>query len=224
MKLCYHPISTTGSPVMLFAAESRIPLELPVVDLFTGEHTPPTYAALNPNNLVPALEDGNFILTGNSATLKYLADKTDSPAYPKDLQRRARVTERMDWTSTQLCSDLVYDLVYPKIFDTHKHRSDEAQTATLERGEVRQQAWLKVLDQDVLGPGNHHLCGDATTIADYHAASCVALPEVVGSDMAAPPDVRHCLGGVKALKSWPQMNQVIDGDAASLKGNTTVAV
>ena len=38
MKLYYHPISTTSRPVMLFAAESRIPLEMKVVDLFTGEH------------------------------------------------------------------------------------------------------------------------------------------------------------------------------------------
>ena len=43
MKLYYHPISTTSRPVMLFAAEAGIPLEMQVVDLFTGEHVkPPT--------------------------------------------------------------------------------------------------------------------------------------------------------------------------------------
>ena len=176
MKLYYHPISTTSRPVMLFAAESGIPLELQVVDLFTGEHVQPPYSALNPNKLMPTLEDGDFILTENSAILKYLADKIDSPAYPKDLQQRARVNERMDWTSTQLCSDLVYALVYPQIFDAHKRRSDEAQAATLERGKERAQAWLKVLDEHVLGAGNNYLCGDAITIADYHAASYVRWP------------------------------------------------
>jgi glutathione S-transferase len=85
VKLHYHPISTTSRPVMLFAAENRIPLDMKVVDLFTGEHLLPAYAALNPNRLIPTLEDGDFVLTENSSILKYLADKIDSPAYPKDL-------------------------------------------------------------------------------------------------------------------------------------------
>jgi glutathione S-transferase len=224
MKLHYHPISTTSRPVMLFAAESGIPLDMQVVDLFVGEHMQPPYAALNPNKLIPTLQDGDFVLTENSAILKYLADKVDSPAYPKDLQQRARVNERMDWTSTQLCSDLVYALVYPQIFDSHKRRSDEAQTATLERGKARAQAWLEVLDKHVLGTGNAYLCGNAITIADYHAASYVALAEVIGSDLSAYPNVKRWLGRMKALKSWPQVYQVIDGFAASLKGKAMVAV
>lgn len=224
MKLYYHPISTTSRTIMLFAAESGIPLDMQVVDLFTGEHTQPPYAALNPNRLVPTLEDGDFVLTENSAILKYLAEKTGSPAYPKDLQQRARVNERMDWTSTQLCSDLVYGLVYPQIFDAHKRRSDEAQGATLERAKERAQTWLKVLDEKVLGPGTNYLCGDTITLADYHAVSYVALAEVIGSDLAAYPNVRHWLNRMKALKSWPKVYEVIDGYAASLKGKPMLAV
>jgi glutathione S-transferase len=224
MKLHYHPISTTSRPIMLFAAESGIPLEMKVVDLFTGEHVQPPYAALNPNKLIPTLEDGDFVLTENSAILKYLADKFDSPAYPKDLKQRARVNERMDWTSTQLCSDLVYALVYPQIFDSHRRRSDEAQSATLERGRERAQAWLKVLDENVLGSANKYLCGDTITIADYHAASYVALAEVIGSDLASYPNVKRWLERMKTLRSWPQVYQVIDGFAASLKDKPMLAV
>jgi glutathione S-transferase len=224
MKLYYHPISTTSRPIMMFAAESGIPLEMQVVNIFTGEHVQAPYAAINPNKLVPTLEDGDFILTENSAILKYLADKIDSPTYPKDLQQRARVNERMDWTITQLSQDFVYALVYPQIFDTHKRRSDEAQAATLQRGKERGQVWLKVLDEDVLGTMNQYLCGDSITIADYQAASYVALAEVIGSDLSAYPNVKQWLGRMKALKSWPEVYQVINGYAASLKGNTMVAV
>ena len=115
-------------------------------------------------------------------------------------------------------------LVYPQIFDTHKRRSDEAQAATLERGKERAQAWLEVLDKNVLGPGNKYLCGDEITIADYHAASYVALAEVIGSDLAAYPNVKRWLGRMKALKSWPKVYEAIDGFAASLKGKAMVAV
>jgi len=224
VKLYYHPISTTSRPIMLFAAESGIALDMQVVDLFTGEHVKPPYSAINPNRLVPTLDDDGFVLTENGAILKYLADKIGSPAYPKDLKQRARVNERMDWTSTQLCTDMVYGLVYPQIFDAHKRRSDEAQAATLERGKARAQAWLKVLDENVLGPDNAYLCGDTITIADYHAASFVALAEVIGSDLAAYPNVKRWLGRMKSLKSWPKVFETIDGFAASLKSKPMVAV
>ena len=224
MKLHYHPISTTSRTVMLFAAEEGIPLEMQVVDIFTGEHMKPPYTGLNPNRLIPTLEDGDFVLTENSAILKYLAEKTGSAAYPKDLQQRARVNERMDWTNTQLCIDLVYGLVYPQIFDSHKRRSDEAQAATLERAKERAQGWLAVLDQNFLGTGNNFLCGDKITIADYHAVSYVALAEVIGSDLAAYPNVKAWLARMKSLKSWPQVWSVIDGYAASLKDKPMVAV
>ena len=224
MKLYYHPISTTSRPIMLFAAESGISMDMQVVDLFSGEHVQPPYSKINPNKLVPTLEDGDFILTENSAILKYLAEKIDSPAYPKDLRQRARVNERMDWTSTQLCSDFVYSLVYPQIFDMHKRRSAEAQAATLERGKERAQCWLKILDEHVLGTGNSYLCGNAITIADYHASSYVALAEVIGSDLVAYPNLRKWLDRMKALKSWPQVNKVIDGFAESLKGRDMIAV
>ena len=224
MKLYHHPASTVSRPVMLFAAEARIPLEMQVVDLFTGEHTLPAYDAVNPNHLVPVLEDGNFRLTESSAILKYLADKTGSALYPKDLQQRARVNERMDWINTQLCRDFAYGFIYPQIFPSHKRPSDEAQQATLKWGQERAQGWMKVLNDSILGPGNAYVCGDAITIADFYAASFVALGEITGSDYAAYPNIRRWLDRMKALPSWKQVNATIDGYAASLKGSPMLAV
>jgi glutathione S-transferase len=224
MKLYYHPASSTSRPLMLFAAEHGIALDMQVVDLFTGEHHKPPFEAINPNHLVPVLEDGAFRLTESSAILKYLADKVNSPLYPKDLQARARVNERMDWINTQLCRDLAYGFIYPQIFPAHKRRSDEAHAATLQWGKERAQGWLKVLDEHVLGAGNSWLCGDAMTIADYFGASFVALAELTGSDLSAYPNVKRWLGRMKALKSWQSVNQVIDGYGASLKSQPLVAV
>jgi glutathione S-transferase len=218
VKIYYHPASTTSRPLMLFANEAGMQVDFQVVDLFTGEHMKPPYAGMNPNKLVPMLEDGAFRLTESSAILKYLADKAGSSAYPKDLQQRARVNERMDWINTQLCRDLAYGLVYPQIFPNHKRRSDEAQQSTLAWAKERAGAWLQVLDAHYLGAGNPYLCGAQITIADYYAAPFVALAEAVGSDLAAYPNVRRWLGRMKQLKSWAKVNEVIDGYAASLKG------
>ena len=100
MKLYMHPVSTTSRPVMMFIAENGIDVDMQTVDLMSGEHMNAAYAAINPNQPVPVLEDGDFRLTESSAILKYLADSIDSPAYPKDLKQRARVNASMDWFNT----------------------------------------------------------------------------------------------------------------------------
>ena len=218
MKLYYHPASTTSRPLMLFCAENGLKADMQVVDLFTGEHYKPPYEAINPNHLVPVLEDGDFRLTESSAILKYLADKIDSAAYPKDLRQRARVNERMDWINTQLNRDLAYGLVYPQIFPHHKRQSEPVQSATLAWAKECAQGWLKILNDNLIGPKNAYLCGDKLTIADYYGAPFAALNEAIGSDLAKYPNVKRWLGNMKALKSWAKVNEVISGFAASLKG------
>ena len=224
MKLYYHPASTVSRPVMLFAAENGIELEMQVIDLFTGEHYKAAFESVNPNHLIPVLEDGSLRLTESSAILKYLADKTGSPLYPKDLQQRARVNERMDWINTQLCRDFAYGFIYPQIFPSHRRPSAEVQEATLQWGKERAQGWLKVLNDHILGANNAYLCSDTMTIADYFGASFVALGEANGTDYAAYPNVQRWLGRMKALKSWKQVNAAIDGYAASLKGTPMMTV
>jgi len=217
MKIYYHPASTTSRPVILFAAESGIKAELQLVDLFTGEQYKQPFEAINPSHLVPVLEDDGFRLTESSAILKYLADKIQSPAYPKDLRQRARVNERMDWINTQLCRDFVYGYVYPQILPTHKRPSAEVQAATLAWGRERAIGWMKVLDEHLIGPKNAYLCGNQLTIADYFGASFVALGELIRSDFKAYPNVQRWLGNMKRLKNWEKVNEAVDGFAASLK-------
>jgi glutathione S-transferase len=224
MKLYYHPVSTTCRPIMLLAAEQGIALDLQVVDLFTGEHTQAPYGAINPNHLIPVLEDGAFRLTESSAIMKYLADKTGSALYPKDLQQRARVNERMDWINTQLAREFCYGMVYPQIFPNQKRRSPEVQDATLQWGKEQAQGWLKVLDEHILGPGNNYLCGDSLTIADFFGAAFLTVGEVVGCSFAAYPNVQRWLGRMKALKSWKQVNATLDGVVAAHKGESFVSV
>jgi glutathione S-transferase len=224
MKLYYHPASTASRPVVLFAAENEIALELQLVDIFKGEHRLPAYTALNPNGLVPLLEDGALRLTESSAILKYLADKVDSPLYPKGLQQRARVNERMDWFNTQLSRDYCFGLVFAQLLPHHKRRSDEAQAGTVQWGQEHSKVWLQVLNDHILGPGRNYVCGDAITIADYFGAGLLTLGEVIGCDFADYPYVQGWLARVKALKSWKPVNAVLDGITAGHKGEAFATV
>ena len=80
------------------------------------------------------LEDGDFRLTESAAILRYLAEKTGSPAYPKDLKQRARVNELMDWFNSNFYRDWGYGLIYPQLFPHLKREDAEAQEATVAWG------------------------------------------------------------------------------------------
>lgn len=224
MKLYYHPASTTSRIVQLFAQDQGIALDYQVVDLFTGEHLKPEFAKINPNCLVPVLEDGDFRLTECSAILKYLGDKTNSPAYPKDLKARARVHEMMDWFNSNIYKDFAYGLIYPQTFPHHKRPGDAIQAGTLDWGKQKTQAWLKILDQSLIGPGQAWLCGDRITLADYMGAEMIALGTLIGSSYAGYPNIERWLGNMRALKVWAPVHEVFDGFAGSLKGQSFVAV
>ena len=217
MKLYMHPVSMTSRPVRLFIAENNIRCDEQVVDLMKGEHYQPPFTTINPNRQVPVLEDEGFRLTESSAILKYLADKINSPAYPKDLKQRAKVNEMMDWLNTQFYREYGYGFIYPQIFPNHKRPSDAAQQACLEWAKERAANWLKILDEHWIGPRANYLCGEKITIADYLGAGFVSLGEIIRMDFARTPNVRRWLDNMKKLRSWPKVNEVFYGFQGALK-------
>jgi glutathione S-transferase len=166
---------------------------------------------------VPVLEDEGFRLTESSAILKYLADKVNSPAYPKDLKQRAKVNEMMDWLNTQFYREYGYGFIYPQIFPNNKRPTDAAQQACLDWAKEKATNWLKVLDQHWLGPRANYLCGDKITIADYLGAGFVSLGEIIGMDFAEYPNIRRWLDNMKKLRSWPKVNEVFYGFRDAVK-------
>ena len=224
MKLYMHPVSTVSRPVRLFIAENKIPMDEELVDVMTGAQYQPPYATLNPNCLVPMLEDGDLRLTESSAILKYLADKIGSPAYPKDLKQRAKVNEVMDWINTNFYRDFGYALCYPQLFPQLKRRSDEAQAATLEMGKEHSKRWLKVLNDHWIGPDKNYLVGDQVTIADYFGACLVSIGEIIKVDFSAYPNIRRWLDNVAKLPAWPKVNEAFDGLVAAVKDQPFVTI
>jgi glutathione S-transferase len=225
VKLYMHPFSITSRPVRLFIAENGIKCDEQVVDLMTGEHHKEPYVSLNPNRLVPMLEDGDFRLTESSAILKYLADKYDLPSYPKDLKKRAKVNEIMDWFNTNFYRDWGYGLAYPQLFPHHKRRSDEAHAGAIEWGKEGSKKWLQILNDHWIGPKRRYLAGDEVTIADYFGVAILTLGEVLRCDLSKYPNVQRWVDNMKKqLKSWPQVNEVFYGVAQSVKDKEFVRV
>lgn len=224
MKLYMHPVSMTTRPVRLFVAEKGLKVDEEIVDLFTGAHYAEPYISINPNSLVPVLEDGDFRLTESSAILKYLADRFDLPEYPKDLRERAKVNEMMDWFNANFYRDYAYGMIYPQIFPHHKRPDDTVQTAVVEWGRQNSERWLQILNDFWIGPSKPYLCGDKITIADYFASGLLTLGETVGCDFSKFANIERWLFNMKKLDHWPQVNEVFYGLVSSLKDKSFVAV
>src|SRR5689334_18860514 len=223
MKLYMHPVSMTSRPVRLFIAESGIKVDEQLVDVMTGEHLQPAFAASNPSKMVPVLEDGDLRLTESSAILKYLADKIDSPAYPKDLKQRARVNEVMDWFNSNFYRDFGYGLCYPQLFPHHKRPTDAVQKATLEWAQARAQNWLKILNDDIIGD-RRYLVGNSVTIADYFGVCLLTLGEITRCDWSKYPNVKRWVDTMKQLPSWNKVNEVLYGYAGQVKDQQFVTI
>ncbi|MCG6875699.1 MAG: glutathione S-transferase [Betaproteobacteria bacterium] len=63
----------------------------------------PEYRELNPNGLVPTIEDDGFVLWESHAIVRYLSAKHGAGAlWPDDIRMRADADRWMDWTGTRL--------------------------------------------------------------------------------------------------------------------------
>ena len=66
-----------------------------------GLNDTPEYLAMNPNGLVPVIEDGDFILYESNAIVRYLAAKhAGGTLWPAQIEPRADVDRWMEWQST----------------------------------------------------------------------------------------------------------------------------
>jgi glutathione S-transferase len=201
MKLYCDPISTTTRPVVLFAMDHGLQLQLEHVDLMTQQQLEPAYLRVNPNGLVPyMIDDDGFELGESSAILKYLADKVGSPAYPAELKARARVNAAMDWFATNLHKDFCGFVCYPQL-GVFPDMPPAVVQAIIAHGEVNAPRWLTLLDEQMIGE-NDFVCGNEITLADYLGSAFVTLGELVAYDFSPNPNVRRWLAKMKAQPGW----------------------
>jgi glutathione S-transferase len=224
MKLYILAVSNTSRPVRVLIGENKLPVEEVALDFYAGEHAKEPYTLMNPNALVPTLEDDGFILTESSTIMKYLADKFNLPVYPKGLKERAKVNEMMDWFNTGFYRDYAYNVVYPQIYPHHKRPDDTTQKGTIEWGKMQTQKWLKVLNDHWLGKGNKFLCGNQMTIADIFGAALLTSGHVIRNEFKDYPNIDRWLKEVGKLPSWKTANEAVDGFRDYVKGQQFVNV
>jgi maleylacetoacetate isomerase len=164
-----------------------------------GEQHAPEYKALNPQELVPTLIDGDFLLTQSMAILEYLEEKYPRPhILPKDLEQRAYVR--------QLSLVSVADIHPINNLRVLTHLSSELGVSQ-EQKTAWYHNWItlgfdaieKLLDRSPFRTGPY-CCGDQVTMADI----CLV------------PQVYNARRYEMSLDRWPLI-QAIDHNCLKLK-------
>ncbi len=98
LKVWGRNTSSNVQKVMWATGEMSLPVERIDVGGPFGKTREPAYLAMNPNGLVPTLEEEDgFTLWESNSILRYLAAKHQSSLEPADLRVRANAQKWMDW-------------------------------------------------------------------------------------------------------------------------------
>src|SRR5262249_14429534 len=126
-----------------------------------GKNNEPAYLAMNPNGLVPTLEeDDGFLLWESNAVVRYLAAKYGAGTLePADLRERASAGRWMDWQLT-VCAPAIHPLFWGLIRTPPEKRNHDAIHAAKEKTT----AAMQILDAQ-LGK-TKFVAGDAFSMGD----------------------------------------------------------
>jgi glutathione S-transferase len=98
LKIFGRKTSSNVQKVMWAVGELDLPHERIDIGGPFGGNREPAYLKLNPNGLVPTLEDGELILWESNAILRYLASQYGPGRLePRDARTRALANQWMDW-------------------------------------------------------------------------------------------------------------------------------
>ena len=163
-----------------------------------GEQRAPSYLAINPQGLVPTLEDdGGTILTQSLAIIEWLDDiHPEPPLLPKDPLRRAHVRA---FAQALAC-------------DTHPVQNLKVLSRLRELGVSEEQvtgwaAWanregLAACEKLIAGEAGPFCFGAAPTLADLCLVPQLANARRFGVDLAAYPRLLRAEEAAKNLKAF----------------------
>ena len=168
MKIWGRTTSSNVQKVMWGIGEMGIACERIDVGGSFGKNREPAYLAMNPNGLVPTLEeDDGFILWESNSILRYLAAKHQAVVLePKDLRARALAHKWMDWQLSVLGPAIT-----PVFWGMVRTPPEKRDQAAIDAGKKKTADAVKMLD-DQLGKSTF-LAGDAFSYGDIPAGIMV---------------------------------------------------
>ena len=167
LKIWGRPYSSNVIPVLWTANELGLDYELQLAGGSFGKLDGDDYAKINPNRMIPAIEDDDFALWESNSIIRYLSSRYGAGTlYPDDLQTRALANQWMDWCSTLAFGPVIY--LFFATVRTEPADRDPAKIADLRDQAVKN---LRLLDAHL--SNQKYVAGDEFTMGDI-PLGCVA--------------------------------------------------
>jgi glutathione S-transferase len=128
----------------------------------------PEYRAMNPNGLIPVIEDDGFVLWESNAIVRYLSAKHGAGSlWPTELHARASSDRWMDWHTTEL--NPMVGNVFKQLIRTEPGNRNEA---LIESSRLGGEKRLAMLDAHLV---SHEFVAGATfTMGDIPLGVAIA--------------------------------------------------
>jgi glutathione S-transferase len=160
MKIWGRTNSINVQKVLWCCAELGLEYERVDAGMAFGVNDTPEYKAMNPNGLVPTIDDGGFILWESHAIVRYLARKHGSGTlWPNDARAAADADRWMEWYSTTLWLNL-----RPIFHNLVRTPVEKRNMGEVEEARKRLAANFGILDKHLAG--RDYLAGQSFTVAD----------------------------------------------------------
>jgi glutathione S-transferase len=147
MKIYGVPLSVHTRKVILSARIKSIPyVSVPVVPV-VPDNPPSNWRSISPTGLIPAIDDGGYVLADSTAIVLYLERRSEEPALlPRDPSEYGRALFLDSWAGSELFRRVIHPIfrqqvVAPRI---RKERSNDAViAAALEKAAPEAFAYLE---------------------------------------------------------------------------------
>ena len=167
IRLHYYPSNASLAPHVLLH-EIGVPFELVLVDRTQDAHRSAAYLRLNPNGLIPVLQDGALVLYETAAICLHLADAHPAArlAPPLGSVQRAHFYKWLVWLSNTLQAMLIH-YFYPERLVNDGDAAAAAQVKA--HAEARIAAMLQQIDDQLAAHGGPWLLGPDYSAVDPFA-------------------------------------------------------
>lgn len=193
--------SPNSRKVEATAIHLGLPLEVFQVDLTKGEHMSPEFTALNPNNMIPLLEDGDFKLWESNAILIYLSNKKpEAGLFPADPVKQVEVLRWLFWQSSHwapACGALMWEHMW-KAMVTGQPADDKL----VAEAEGKFKRFGKVLNDHMAD--REWLVGESVTLADFAVGAFMTYADGAKFPYQDMEHVKNWLGRLEKLEAWQQ--------------------
>ncbi|MGD9967684.1 MAG: glutathione S-transferase family protein [Hyphomonadaceae bacterium] len=200
MSLRIHafPLSPRGFKVLAVAEHLQLPYEFVYCDLTKGAQKQSAFTAINPNQKMPVLEDGDFTLWESNAIIQYLAGKKPGALLPLDERARADVARWMFWESTTW--DAAAATLAFENFVKHVFGLGAPDPARVAEGEQKFDSAARILDAHLRG--RDFVCGDKLSLADFSLAAALTIAEPAKLPLAPYAEIERWGARMADLPAW----------------------